>query len=141
MSRICWDSMLFIYLLDDHPVYAPRIRQLFERSRRRNDQLFATFLSFGEILAGAGKSPNPAKTMAIRETLHNLGFSFLPYDGGAVVPFSQLRARHKLAVADSIHLACAASAGTDLFLTGDKQLLRLDVPGIQFIADFMTPIL
>lgn len=57
------------------------------------------------------------------------------------MPFSQLRAHHKLGVADSIHLACAASAGIDLFLTGDKQLIRLDVPGIQFIADFMTSIL
>jgi uncharacterized protein len=40
-----------------------------------------------------------------------------------------------------MHLACAASAGIDLFLTSDKQLLKLDVPGIQFIADFTTPIL
>jgi hypothetical protein len=38
-------------------------------------------------------------------------------------------------------LACAASVGIDLFLTGDKQLMRLDVPGIQFIADFNSPIL
>jgi hypothetical protein len=38
-------------------------------------------------------------------------------------------------------LACAASAGIDLFLTGDKQLVKLDIPGIQFIADFNTPIL
>ncbi len=42
---------------------------------------------------------------------------------------------------DSIHLACAASAGIDLFLTGDRQLLRMDIPGIQFIADFDMPIL
>jgi predicted nucleic acid-binding protein len=46
-----------------------------------------------------------------------------------------------LKIVDSIHLACAASAGIDLFLTGDKQLARLDVPGIQFTADFNTPIL
>jgi hypothetical protein len=38
-------------------------------------------------------------------------------------------------------LACAASAGVDLYLTGDKQLVKLDVPGIQFIADFNAPIL
>jgi hypothetical protein len=27
------------------------------------------------------------------------------------------------------------------FLTGDKQLMGLDVPGVQFIADFNTPLL
>ena len=70
-----------------------------------------------------------------------MGFSLLPFDGGAVAPFSILRAKERLKIADSIHLACAASAGIDLFLTGDKQLTRLDVPGIQFIADFNSPIL
>jgi predicted nucleic acid-binding protein len=65
----------------------------------------------------------------------------LPFDDGAVAPFVSLRARQKLEIADSIHLACAASAGIDLFLTGDKQLARLDVAGIQFIADFNNPVL
>jgi predicted nucleic acid-binding protein len=36
--------------------------------------------------------------------------------------------------ADAIHLACAAQAGTDLFLTNDKRLVGKFVPGIQFIA-------
>jgi predicted nucleic acid-binding protein len=77
----------------------------------------------------------------IRSNLQDMGFTFLPFDAGAVAPFSRLRAREKLRIADSIHLACAAAAGIDLFLTGDKRLLKLDVPGIQFIADFSTPIL
>jgi predicted nucleic acid-binding protein len=70
-----------------------------------------------------------------------MGFKYLPFDAGAVIPFSQLRVKNKLKVADAIHLASAASAGIDLFLTGDKQLLGLDVLGVQFIADFNTPLL
>ena len=70
-----------------------------------------------------------------------MGLSSFPFDIGAVIPFSKLRAEHKLKVADSIHLACAASAGIDLFLTGDRRLTKLDVPGIQFIAEFNNPIL
>jgi len=65
----------------------------------------------------------------------------LPFDKGAVEPFGRLRGEQKLKIADAIHLACAASAGIDLFLTGDKQLLKIDVPGIQFIADFNSTIL
>jgi predicted nucleic acid-binding protein len=92
-------------------------------------------------MAGAAKSPHPQKAAVIKTNLEEVGFSFLPFDGGAVAPFAQLRAIQRLKIADAIHLACAASAGIDLFLTGDKQLLKLDVPGIQFIADFNTPIL
>jgi predicted nucleic acid-binding protein len=69
-----------------------------------------------------------------------MGFTYLPFDAGAVEPFSKLRSKQKVKIADAIHLACAASAGIDLFLTGDKQLTKLDVPGIQFIVDFNVPV-
>jgi hypothetical protein len=36
--------------------------------------------------------------------------------------------------ADSIHLACAAQARIDLFLTNDAALVGKVIPGIQFIA-------
>jgi uncharacterized protein len=141
MSRIFWDSMLFIYLLEDHPAFSPRVRHLLERARRRGDSLNTSYLALGEVIAGAEKSPQPQKTWAMRATMQEMGFSYLPFDEGAVAPFIRLRARQKLKIADSIHLACAASAGIDLFLTGDKQLVKLDVPGIQFIADFNAPVL
>lgn len=141
MSRIFWDSMIVIYLLEGHPLFSLRARQLLERSFRRGDSLFTSYFALGEILAGAEKSPTPKKTGEVQQTLQEMGFTFLPFGQGGVAPFSRLRAKEKLKVADCIHLACAASAGIDLFLTGDKQLLKLDVPGIQFIADFNTPIL
>jgi predicted nucleic acid-binding protein len=141
MSRIFWDSMLFIYLLEDHPTFSPRVQHLLARSRRRGDSLYTSYLALGEIIAGAEKSPQPQKTIAMRASMQQMGFSYLPFDEGAVTPFISLRAKLKLKIADSIHLACAASAGIDLFLTGDKQLVKLDVPGIQFIADINTPLL
>ena len=141
MSRIYWDTMLFIYLLEDHPVYSPRPRQLLERAYKRRDSLYTSYLALGEVMAGAEKTQWPRKALTVTEVIKEMGFSFLPFDGGAVTPFSILRAGHKLKIADSIHLACAASAGIDLFLTGDKQLTKLDIPGIQFIADFNNPLL
>lgn len=92
-------------------------------------------------MAAAAKSSQSNKSVIMRQTLDEMGFTYLPFDEGAVEPFSRLRAQGKLKVADSIHLACAASAGIDLFLTGDKQLMTMDVSGIQFIADFNTPLL
>lgn len=141
MSRIFWDSMLFIYLLEDNPAFSQRVSQLLDRSYRRGDSLYTSCLALGEVIAGAEKSPLPQKAMAMRQTIDEMGFSYLPFDNGAVAPFSRLRGKQKVKIADSIHLACAASAGIDLFLTGDKQLTKLDVPGIQFIADFNTPVL
>jgi predicted nucleic acid-binding protein len=141
MSRIYWDTMLFIYLLDDHPTFGTRARHLLDRSYRRGDSLYTSYLALGEVMAGAEKSPDPQKALAVREIIREMGFSCLPFDEGAVAPFARLRSKERLKVADAIHMACAASAGIDLFLTGDGQLVKLDVPGIQFIADFNTPVL
>jgi len=141
MSRIFWDSMLFIYMVDDHPTFSNRVLHLLDRANEREDSLFTSCLVLGEVLAGASKSPNPAKSATLRTTLDAIGFLYLPFDDRAVAPFGQLRSQSRLKIADSINLACAASAGIDLFLTGDQQLVGRHVPGIQFIVDFNAQIL
>ena len=140
MSRIYWDTMLFIYLLENHPTFSPRVKNLISRSHRRGDALFTSYLALGEIMAGVEKSGKPEAAIRVREAINEMGFKYLPFEERAVAPFSNLRAHSKLKAPDAIHLACAASAGIDLYLTGDGQLLKLDVPGIQFIADFNSSI-
>lgn len=135
MSRVFWDTMLFIYLLEDHPQYSQRCKELMVRSVERGDQLFTSNLALGEILAGR-RTEGSEITNTIRSQIKALGFQFLSFDENAVDTFSELRAMQKLKIADAIHLSCAASARVDLFLTGDRQLHRVYVSGIQFIADF-----
>ena len=141
MSRIYWDTMLFVYLLEDHPQHIHRVRRLLKQSYDRGDSLYSSYLGLGELMAGVRKTSSAADASVIRETLGEMGFVFLPFDDRAVLPFSRLRSVEKLKVGDAIHLACAASAGIDLFLTGDRQLLNRYVPGVQFIADFYNPVL
>lgn len=141
MSRVFWDTMMFIYLLEGHEEFSDRVEELLNRSRRRRDALFSSHLALGELMAGSERFDRPLKIAGVQKTLKEIGFSFLAFDQGAAKPFSILRGREKLGAADSIHLACAASAGIDLFLTGDKNLHKLIVPGIQFIADFNNPVL
>lgn len=133
--------MLLIYLLDSHPKYSRRVTQLLENSYRRDDQLFTSCVGLGEVMAGAAKSRVPTTAANIRSAIDEMGFSYLPFAESAVAAFSELRSIHRVKTADAIHLACAAAAGIDLFLTGDEKLTKLYVPGINFIADFETPIL
>jgi predicted nucleic acid-binding protein len=46
-----------------------------------------------------------------------------------------IRAQTRVSQADGIHLASAAAAGVDLFVTNDTQLQKLAIPGIRFFAD------
>ncbi len=141
MSRICWDTMLFIYLLNDHPEFAPRVRETLDRSYARGDSLYTSCLTLGEVMAGG--ADDPVKAEGARSVIVEMGFSFLPFDANCAPAFSRLRSVDRLRAPDAIHLSCAATAGMDMFLTNDAQLLqrRLHVPGIHFIADFTLPVL
>jgi predicted nucleic acid-binding protein len=140
MSRIFFDTMLFIYLLEGSGPDTDRVEYLLAKSRERADELFTSHLVIGEVLAGI-KPTGTGMSHLIRDTLQEMAFHVLPFDGGGVDTFSRLRGVNKLKVPDSINLACAAAAKMDLFLTRDDQLVKLHIPGIQFIADFQNPIL
>ena len=138
MSRIYWDSMLLIYLLEENPLYFDRVQWLLQRSYEREDELFTSCLGLGEVMAGAARSASPGKFQQIRELIDEMGFSYLPFAEAAVKTFARLRGVDRVKSADAINLASAAAVGIDLFLTGDKDLTKLYVPGIQFIANFDT---
>jgi predicted nucleic acid-binding protein len=141
MRRLFFDAMLLIYLLEGNPKYTQRVQEILTIAYSRNDRLFTSFLGLGEVMAGAGKSPVPATPQQIRGKLDDAGFSYLEFGESAVHTFAHIRSTTRVKSADAINLACAAAARMDLFLTGDKELMKLHVPGIQFIADFDTPIL
>ena len=137
MSRVFWDTMLFAYLLDGNPKYVARVRGVLERSYERGDTLITSSLAVGEVMAGKS-DPDTAQLM--KATIEQMGFSFLSFDTRCIDTFWYLRSGLKLKAPDSIHIACAAAANVDLFMTGDKKLLgrRLHLNGIQFITNFET---
>jgi predicted nucleic acid-binding protein len=141
MTRVFWDTMLFIYLLEGNPQFSPRVREVLARSYERGDALLTSCLALGEVMAGGGS--DRAKSDATRETIAEMGFSFLPFEPRCVDIFSRLRSEQRLKAPDSINLASAGASGVDVFLTGDLQLLKrgLHVPGIHIVADFNLPIL
>ncbi len=141
MSRIFFDAMMFVYLLEDNPRFASDVKRTLERCYERKDTLLTSCLAVGEVMAGGSGDRSDAEIA--RTTIREMGFSLVPFDENCMATFGKLRSEMRLKAPDSIHLACAAAAKTDMFLTNDVQLLqrRLYVPGIQFIGDFTKPIL
>ncbi|MGH9600698.1 MAG: type II toxin-antitoxin system VapC family toxin [Terracidiphilus sp.] len=134
MSRVYWDSMVFIYWLENHPTYAPRAKHIFQSMLARGDRLCASHLSLGEVLAGPLKHDRGQLAAQVEQFFDSGLVELLPFDRSAAGKFAGLRATTKVPPADAIHLACAGAAGVDLFLTPDRRLHKMQVPGIQFIA-------
>jgi len=141
VSRIYWDSILFVYWLEDNPQFAVRVGQIHSTMKQRGDELITSAFTFGEVLAGAYRSGAIRAADESRRLLQRVISEIIPYDLEASEHYARIRGTQGVAPADSIHLACAARAKTDLFLTNDKRLVGKFVPGIQFIATLDTELL
>ena len=130
--------MLFIYWLEDNPQYARRVDAIRSRMEQRRDQLITGAFTFGEVLAGAYRKGASQLADEMRGFLRNAVEEVVPFTLATSDRYARIRGTPGITPADAIHLACAAQAGTDLFLTNDKRLVGRIVPGIQFIASLDT---
>lgn len=140
MSKIFWDTMLFVYLMEDHPKYAPRVAAVLARMEERHDELYTSALAVGEVLVGPYKRGAMQVAERIRDYFQSSAVRVVPFNHDAGVLYGKIRAIHSVKPADAIHLACAAETKADLFLTNDSALVGRVIPGIQFIAGLDTDV-
>lgn len=126
--------MLFIYWLENDPQFAKRIGTIHTRMEERGDQLITGAFTFGEVLAGPYRIGAIKVAEEVKRLMRNAVSEIVPFTLETSDHYAQIRATLHVPPADAIHLASAAQAGTDLFLTNDKRLAGKVVPGIQFIA-------
>jgi predicted nucleic acid-binding protein len=141
VSLIYWDSMLFVYWLEEHAEYSRVVDRILDRMEVRGDRLCTSAFTVGEVLTGPKKSGHTSAVQKFREFFELSKIEVLPYVAATAEHYSQVRASNRVSPADAIHLASAAHAGVDLFLTNDKRLRGFTVPGIHFIADMHADLL
>jgi predicted nucleic acid-binding protein len=134
MSLIYWDTMLFVYLLEDHPQFGPKVHRILRRMNDREDTLCTSVFAFAEVLTGSIKGQDSGLAEDIRKYFRGNEVELLPFNADMAERFAEIRGRNNLSEVDTIHLATAAYSRVDLFLTNDKRLQRLTIPGISFIA-------
>ena len=134
MSRVYWDTMLFAYWFEDHPKFGPRAGEIWAAMEARKDQLCSSVLTLGEVLTGPYKRGAKEAVNAMRGVLLSPRVELISFTAETADTYARIRADHRIAPADAIHLATAAQAGVDLFLTNDDRLKGLVIPGIDFIA-------
>jgi predicted nucleic acid-binding protein len=138
VSRIYWDTMLFIYWLENNPQFATRVGQIRARMEERGDELITGAFTFGEVMAGPYRIGAYQIADQSKRLLRSVVSEVIPFTIQAADHYAQIRGTLGVPPADAIHLACAAEARTDLFLTNDKNLVGKIIPGIHFIASLET---
>lgn len=133
MSRVFWDTNLYIYLFEDYGKLSELAVNLRSKMLQRGDQLLTSTLTLGEVLV---KPTERGNINLCRKYEHAITATSLviPFDVEAAKRYATLRCDRSLRAPDAIQLACAASARVDLFITNDEHLHGKEVPGIQFIV-------
>jgi predicted nucleic acid-binding protein len=135
VTRIYWDSMLFIYMLEANPTFGPKVRRILNQIVSRGDTLSTSVFSIGEILTGPRRRGSVSGVSAVKDYFLTGAIEILPFTAAAADRYSVIRGANRVSQADGIHLAAAAEAGVDMFFTNDSGLRKLSIPGIKFFAD------
>lgn len=140
MSRIFWDTNLFIYLIEDYGEFSKQVVALRQRMLKRSDQLYTSTLTLGEVLVKPLEMGNDLLCRNYEEALAQ-GAVSIAFDREAARIYAGIRRDRSIRPPDGIQLACAAKANVDLFVTNDDRLSEKTVPGIQFITSLQRAFL
>jgi len=137
MSRIFWDTNLFVYLFENRGELTERVVSLRKRMIERNDELLTSALTLGEIFVKPMEAGNETLMRRYEQAI-SAAVTVVPFDHAAASAFAAIRRDRTIQPPDAIQLACASVARVDLFITNDKRLSRHVVPGIHFIQSLAT---
>ena len=133
MSRIFWDTNLFIYLFEEYKGLSHQTEELRKKMLTRGDQLLTSTLTLGEVLVKPLERGAHDLCQNYERAITSTAI-VIPFDLKAAKIYASLRQDRALRAPDAVQLSCAASAGVDLFVTNDARLQGKHVNGIQFIV-------
>ena len=134
MTRVFWDTNVFIYLFEQNAEWSPRVVELRQRMIVRGDQLLTSYLTVGEVISKPQQLGNAMLEKSYLNFFESDAIRMVAFDINAAKHYGDIRSRERIRPADAIQLACASAAQTDLFVTNDHRLSGLLIPGVTFIT-------
>jgi predicted nucleic acid-binding protein len=133
VSKVFLDTNFFVYMFEGREPFRSRVLAIRKRMIDRGDRIVTSAMTLGEVLVKPTKL-GQASLIQQYDAAIRASAQVVSFDPSVAWRYASLRATHALRNADAIQLACASHFGVDLFVTNDKELHKLNVPGIGFIA-------
>jgi len=128
------DSMQWIYFFEQNPLFHPQTRSFILRAQAAQSTFLASHLVLAEILVVPKRDGDIFTATKYRRFFLSPAVITIPFGPDAAERFADIRASSRIKPADALHLAIAATANVDYFVTNDTQLHRLSIPGINHIC-------
>ena len=133
MSRIFWDTNVYIYQLEDYGELSEKVAGIRHRMKARGDQLFTSCFTLGEVLVKPLEKGDGDLSRRYEKAISSTS-NLIPFDTSVAKRYALLRQDRTIKPPDAIQLACASAANVDLFVTNDRRLQGKNVVGVQFIV-------
>jgi len=104
------------------------------RAQAARSVFLSSNLILAELLVVPKRNGDLFTAAKYRRFFLSSAVSLIPFTPDAAERFADIRASTRAKPADSLHLALAASAGTDYFVTTDTKLHSIKIPGIATIC-------
>ena len=124
------DTAPWIYILEDHPEFAPRFAGLFDGAEQGHLQLALTTVTLAEVLTGPYKAGQTALAKRYEKALNH--YRVLTLNAQVASLAAQLRAQYRLKLPDAIQLASALDMGAAALVTHDRDFSA--VQGLPILA-------
>ena len=123
VGRVCIDTCIFIYWIEEHPRFLPLVAPLFHEADELKRELVTSALTLLEVVVVPYRAGN--STLAERyEALltRSRGIRLVDINRDQLRAAAQLRASTGAKTPDALQLAAALSTGCRAFVTNDRRL-------------------
>jgi|SRR5690242_6799509 predicted nucleic acid-binding protein len=117
------DSAPIIYVLEDHPRFAPRFTPLFEAHAAERLRFAVTTITIAEVLTGPMKAGDEALARRYRAILES--WRVVAFDVDIAESAARLRASLRLRLPDAVQAASALAINAAALVTHDRDFSRV----------------
>src|SRR5947208_2078308 len=123
---ICLDANCVIYLLENNPVWGPKVTARLAVASAAGDEIAVCDLARAECLIGPLARGDVALLADYQRSFASSTVRMLPVTAAVCERAAQVRTASamRFKLPDALHLAAAIEHGCDVFLTNDAQLAR-----------------
>ena len=139
VSKLYIDANVLIYLVEESRVFNESVIVALHEAQKRKIRIFTSAISVTECLNGAYRSGFQVLVQRYVDLFADKGFlSLIPIQFPVCLEAARIAAETRLKTIDALHLASAADAGCEAFLTNDYRFKSNENIRVIQLSQFST---
>ena len=137
---VALDSSIFIYFIEEHPLFLPVVEPVFASIAARDVAAVTSSLTLLEVLVRPLRANLRELATEYEQILtRSSEITLIPLDLAVLRLAARLRATRGLKTPDALHLAAALESGSSVFLTNDDRIPQMKGLRVIRARDYLEP--